>query len=147
MEFNLRLKKAGGKILLNPEIITNYYSRSNVKSFLLHNFQNGVWAILPFKYSKILPVGARHLMPLLFVFVLLCLFILSFFLSICFWIFISLCGAYIISSLIISVKISCREKNFKYLLVMPFIFTILHFSYGAGSFYGVFKLFFYRAGK
>ena len=67
MEFNLRLKKAGGKTLLVPDIVSYYYARSDIKSFWKHNFTNGVWAILPFLYSPIMPVSWRHLVPLIFV--------------------------------------------------------------------------------
>ena len=35
IEFNLRLKRAGGKIYLLPEIVGYYYARSNLKDFLL----------------------------------------------------------------------------------------------------------------
>ena len=67
MEFNLRLKKAGGKTLLVPNIVSYYYARSDIKSFWKHNWTNGVWAILPFLYSPIMPVSWRHLVPLIFV--------------------------------------------------------------------------------
>jgi len=33
MEFNIRLKRAGGKILLNPEIVSYYYPKSTLKEF------------------------------------------------------------------------------------------------------------------
>lgn len=67
MEFNLRLKKAGGKTLLVPDIVSYYYARSDLKSFWKHNWANGVWAVLPFLYSPITPVSWRHLVPLIFV--------------------------------------------------------------------------------
>jgi glycosyltransferase involved in cell wall biosynthesis len=57
MEFNLRLKKAGGKTLLVPDIVSNYYARSDIKSFCKHNWTNGLWAILPFLYSPIMPIS------------------------------------------------------------------------------------------
>ncbi|HCJ67787.1 MAG TPA: glycosyl transferase, partial [Elusimicrobia bacterium] len=43
MDFNSRLKKAGLKILLVPDIVTYYYARSDLKSFIIHNFMNGLW--------------------------------------------------------------------------------------------------------
>ena len=67
MEFNLRLKKAGGRILLAPDIVSYYYARSDLKSYWRHNVNNGLWAILPFRYSSIVPVSWRHLVPLGFV--------------------------------------------------------------------------------
>jgi len=67
MEFNLRLRRAGGTIVLDPAIVCDYYARADLASFLKHNFSNGVWAVLPFAFSDIVPVRPRHLIPLVFV--------------------------------------------------------------------------------
>ena len=45
IEFNLRLKKAGCKILLVPDIKSYYYARSTFKELFMNNFQNGFWVI------------------------------------------------------------------------------------------------------
>ena len=66
MEFSLRLKRAGGRTLI-PEIRSDYYARSDLASFIRHNFWNGEWAVLPFLYSEAIPVSVRHLVPLAFV--------------------------------------------------------------------------------
>ena len=67
LEFNLRLKKHGGKILLVPEIKSYYYALSDLKSFCRHNFRNGLWAVYPLKFVQHIPVSVRHLVPLAFV--------------------------------------------------------------------------------
>ena len=64
MEFSLRLKAAGGKTLLAPDVRSDYYARSTLGSFWRHNLLNGEWAVLPFLYSRIIPVSLRHLIPL-----------------------------------------------------------------------------------
>ncbi|HQC15441.1 MAG TPA: glycosyltransferase family 2 protein, partial [Mesotoga prima] len=43
IEFNLRLKRAGGKIILFPDIELTYYSRSTFKELWKNNFGNGFW--------------------------------------------------------------------------------------------------------
>jgi len=139
MELNLRLKRAGGKILLVPEITSYYYARSNLKDFFRHNFKNGVWAILPFKFTKYTPVSWRHLIPLVFVVGLLgSLMLASFF----FWgkiLFFLIFGSYLLLVLLFSLKIS-YEKGLKYLFAMPIIFAALHISYGLGSIWGLVKV-------
>lgn len=133
MEFNMRLKKAGGKILLVPDIVSYYYVRSDLSSFIRHNFKNGIWAILPFKYTNVIPVSVRHLIPLFFVVALigsLFLFPLLFF-----WILISYFVLNIYFSLLISLK-----KGVRYFFILPWLFFSLHFSYGLGSIYGLIKL-------
>lgn len=142
MEFSLRLKKAGLKTVLVPEITSYYYARSGLKSFLKHNFMNGVWAILPFKYTNIMPVSLRHLVPLIFVSSLVGSLILSllsgFFLSV----FLCIILSYGIVNLYFSFRIAMKEKDLRLLFVMPAIFTIFHFSYGLGSVLGVVKCIF-----
>lgn len=140
MEFNLRLKKAGGKTLLVPDIVSYYYARSDIKSFWKHNFTNGVWAILPFLYSPIMPVSWRHLVPLIFVTALIGSAVLGFLLPLFVWCFGVILGSYVLASLTVSLQIAFQKRDVKYFAVMPFIFGILHFGYGLGSLLGVFKI-------
>jgi cellulose synthase/poly-beta-1,6-N-acetylglucosamine synthase-like glycosyltransferase len=140
MEFNLRLKKAGGKTLLVPDIVSYYYARSDIKSFWKHNFTNGVWAILPFLYSPIMPVSWRHLVPLIFVTALIGSAVLGFLLPLFVWCFGVILASYVLASLTVSLQIAFQKRDVKYFAVMPFIFGILHFGYGLGSLFGVFKI-------
>ena len=122
MEFNLRLRKAGGKILLVPDIVSYYYPKSNLKDFFLHNFEDGVWVIYPLKFVKT-PLQLRHYLPLIFV-LTLPLSILP----------------YILVSLFFSLKIAIKEKNSRLFFVMPLAFTTRHIGYGLGSVWGLIKL-------
>jgi glycosyltransferase involved in cell wall biosynthesis len=122
MEFNLRLKRVGGKILLFPDIVAYYYPQSNFKNFFWHNFQDGIWAILPFKLAKT-PFKLRYYIPLFFV--------LTFPISI--W-------PYILLSLFFSAQIAFREKDFRLFFLMPITFFCRHFGYGLGSIFGLIKL-------
>ena len=140
MEFNLRLKKAGGKTLLVPEIVSYYYARSDIKSFWKHNFTNGVWAILPFLHSPIMPVSWRHLVPLLFVASLLGSAFLGLFWTPFFYLFLFILGFYGLANLGASLQIAQEKRNIRYLLAMPYVFASLHLSYGLGSLLGMFKI-------
>ncbi len=122
MEFNIRLKKAGGKILLVPDIVAYYYPKDNLKDFLTHNIEDGIWAVLPLKFVK-LPFKLRHYVPLIFVLTL----------PFSIW-------PYIIASLYFSLKIAVREKSWKYFFVMPVVFGVRHIGYGIGSLLGLIKL-------
>ena len=140
MEFNLRLKKAGGKTLLVPDIVSYYYARSDIKSFWTHNWTNGLWAILPFIYSPIMPVSWRHLVPLVFVGSLLVTAALGLLWAPFFWLFLTILGSYVLVSLAASFQIAWRERDPRYLILMPFVFGMLHFGYGLGSLWGVLKV-------
>ena len=141
MEFNLRLRKAGGKTLLAPDIVSSYYARSDLKLFWKHNVTNGVWAILPFLYSSIIPVSWRHLVPLIFVTGLLGSAVLGFVWTPFFFLFLIILGSYGLANLGASLQIALEKRNIRYMLAMPFVFASLHFAYGLGSLGGLFKVF------
>jgi len=138
MEFNLRLKKADGKILLVPEIVVFYYPQTNLKDFLKHNFNDGVWVTYPLKF-KIKIFSWRHLIPLFFVSGLLGLFVLSFFFLAAKILFNLFFGSYLLLNLFFSLKIAVK-KGFKYLFVLPVAFAVRHIGYGFGSIFGLIKV-------
>ncbi|MGQ9648472.1 MAG: glycosyltransferase family 2 protein, partial [Thermodesulfobacteriota bacterium] len=140
MEFNLRLKKAGGRTLLVPDIVSYYYARSDMKSFWKHNFANGVWAILPFLYSPIMPVSWRHLVPLIFVTALVGSGLLGFVWIPFIYLFLVILGSYGLANLGASLQIASEKRNLRYVFTMPFVFASLHFGYGLGSLWGVFRV-------
>jgi GT2 family glycosyltransferase len=140
MEFNRRLLKAGGKILLAPDIVTTYYARSGFFEFCVHNWTNGVWAILPFLYSKIVPVSFRHLVPLLLVLALLTTGISAFFCVYALYAFAGLSGLYLLADLAASAHAAGVNKNPALILLLPIIFPVLHFAYGLGSFWGILRV-------
>jgi len=121
-ELNSRLRKAGGKIMLFPDIKAFYYpSSDNLKDFFKHNFTDGIWATYPLKYG--FKVSLRHLIPLIFVLTL----------PITAW-------PYLLLSLLFSLRIAMREKDVRLFFAMPLVFGIRHIGYGIGSFIGVIKL-------
>ncbi len=124
MEFNLRLKKAGGKILLAPDIVSYYYPKSTLKDFFVHNIKDGIWAIYPLKFVKF-PLKLRHYIPLILVLTL----------PLSIW-------PYILLSLFFSFKVAVREKDIKLFFIMPLVFAARHIGYGLGSIWGLVKLLF-----
>jgi glycosyltransferase involved in cell wall biosynthesis len=122
MEFNLRLKRAGGKILLAPDIISYYYSKSSLKDFFWHNIKDGTWSVYSLKFVK-MPFSLRHYVPLIFVLTL----------PLSFW-------PYILVSLYFSFKIAAKEKRTGLFFVMPLVFGTRHLAYGLGSLAGIIKL-------
>lgn len=145
MEYSLRIKKAGGVTVLLPDVVTQYYARSDIRSFMHHNWINGVWAILPFGLSDIVPVSPRHLVPLVFAFAMLC--------GGC-WGTMSDAGLLMLTGVIVpytllsaaaSAQIAVRRGDPRYFLIMPLIFGGLHLAYGFGSLWGLVLLLLRRA--
>jgi glycosyltransferase involved in cell wall biosynthesis len=139
MDFSLRLKRAGGRVLLVPQIVSYYHARSDVKSFLRHNWVNGVWAVMPFLHSHGSPVALRHLVPLAFFASLLVSGAGAFLWSPMKWVFFAISGAYGMASLLASAQVATKGNAIRLLFLMPAVFGGLHLSYGFGSFCGLAK--------
>jgi glycosyltransferase involved in cell wall biosynthesis len=130
IEFNLRISHAGGTIMLDPSIVCDYYARATLAAFWRHNFSNGVWAVLPFAFSDIVPVRLRHLVPLAFVASLAASTILPFPWS------IAVLAAYAAVNLAASIQIAIAHRRASLLALLPIAFLSLHLAYGLGSAWG-----------
>lgn len=134
-EFNARLIKNGGKILLVPTIVSYYYARKSLGELLKMNLQYG--------YSKPLAVKKagkvytlRQLCPPAFVASLFISLILSTFISTFFWFFLLILISYVIVSLGYSLKISL-QKGIKFFIPLPVVFATVHFGWGIGYLKGI----------
>jgi glycosyltransferase involved in cell wall biosynthesis len=134
IEFNLRLRRAGGTIMLDPSIVCDYYARADLATFWRHNFSNGVWALLPFALSNIVPIRARHLVPLAFVAAMVGSLVLPFPWS------MALAAVYAAANLAASAQIALVQRRADYMVLMPIAFASLHVAYGLGSGWGCLKL-------
>jgi len=70
IEFNLRLRRYGGRILVDPSVTTFYTCRSRLSELAKNSFQNGYWVVRGLRLSRT-PCAPRHLAPLALVSVLL----------------------------------------------------------------------------
>ena len=139
LEFNLRLKRGGGKILLVPEIESYYYSRPTLKELFRQNYGNGYWIIYSMRFVKF-PFSARHLVPLLFVVTLLASLVAAPFSVAAKFLFAFVVALYISVNLLFSLRLA-SGSSLKYLTPLLIIFPTLHFSYGIGSIMGFVRLF------
>jgi len=142
MEFSLRLKKAGIKTLLVPEIVSTYHARSDLASFWKQNWNNGMWAILPFLHTEVIPVTWRHLIPLAFVVSVMGCAVLSLVKNIFIWVLLAIVAIYCTANLSAAFQIAWSKRDIRYLITMPPVFAILHVGYGLGSVAGVIDIVF-----
>lgn len=131
-EFNYRLRSAGGRILLVPSIKSRYYSRSSLGKLARQYFGYGFWKVRVMQkhHGQMQP---RHFVPPLFVAAVLGAGALSFWRS---WPFLVLLGSYGSACLLAAAAVS-RRVGSKYFFKLPWIFMILHISYGAGFLVGL----------
>jgi GT2 family glycosyltransferase len=123
LELNYRLRTAGGRIMVFPDIVAWYYpSSTNLKDFFSHNIEDGVWATYPLRYG--LKLSVKHFMPLVFV--------VAF--PVAVWLYIPVL-------LWFSVRVAAEEKNPALFIALLAVFPARHIGYGLGSLIGLFKAF------
>jgi glycosyltransferase involved in cell wall biosynthesis len=134
-EFNIRLTRNGGKILLVPDIVSYYYARETLLKLSRMFFQYGY-----FKPLVVKKVGSvltwRQLIPSLFITSLIISGILSLMTKFFFVVFILIFLSYLFANIFFSLII-ILNKGIKYLFFLPAVFTTMHFSYGIGYLKGI----------
>jgi succinoglycan biosynthesis protein ExoA len=135
-EYNYRIRELGGKILLAEDVCSTYFSRTALRSLWMQYYQYGYWKVRVLqKHPR--QMSMRQFVPPVFILALLgsVLLALSPILRSLSPIIPLLYGiANIITSLWIAWK-----RGWKYLGLLPFIFAILHLSYGSGFLVGLVK--------
>ena len=134
-EFNSRIRKAGYKIYLDPEIVCTYFSRDTLKANVKQMYANGK-SIGHLFYIDKDSIGVRHLVPLLFVAGIIVGTILSFI-----WYPIRFClyaglFLYFICDFVAS-AIAAKENGLKYFFPLFLMFFCVHISYGWGTIIGI----------
>lgn len=139
IELNKRIKRGGGKLLQVPDIHCTYYARESFAEFVRNNFSNGLWNIFTLYYTNTFKsLSLRHLIPFMFIVSLLIPAFFSISYSPLIFISIGILVLYLVVILVNSFYTSyLKQINFYFLF---FSFVLLHFSYGLGSLYAVFRL-------
>jgi succinoglycan biosynthesis protein ExoA len=134
-EFNYRLRRHGGRIMLLPTARAIYFVRSTLSGVLKQYWQYGLWKG---SFIRAYPdsLKLRHLAPPLFVLVLVCSGILEMFSWVGGAVLASSLGAYVM--FIIAALVSLRKRGkIKYLPILPIIFACIHLSWGLGVWIGL----------
>lgn len=141
-EFNLRLIKRGGRILLLPEIKSYYFARESLSKLWRMYYQYGYFKPLVIrKIGSVITI--RQLVPVLFVLSLLVTGILAP------WSDIIMSGleVIIISYMAVNIGFSVQvavQQRMRCALMLPITFLVLHLSYGLGFLRGMIDFFFWK---
>jgi succinoglycan biosynthesis protein ExoA len=136
-EYNYRLRGLGAKILLAGDVQSRYYSRASLRSLWKQYFQYGFWKV------RVMQKHPKQMRPRQFVppsFVLSLLIVLGlWFVVPRGWIgILGVGGGYVLASLVASVA-TAAKKGRRHVLLLPFVYAILHLSYGLGFLAGLLK--------
>lgn len=135
-EFSYRLRAAGGKILLSPQIKSEYTVRSTPFSLLKQYFQYGFWKVLVLR-KHTFQMRLRQFVPPIFTLALISSFA-CLALGFAWWPLALVLGSYVAANLFASFYISARS-GWRYLSLLPPTYAILHLGYGFGFLLGLLR--------
>ncbi len=133
-EYNYRIRKLGGRILLSPKIRSRYYSRSTFRSLWRQYYQYGYWKVRVLQLHPA-QMSIRQFVPFGFVLTVGGLSLLSLVSVAGQWLLGAVIATYLAAN-IIAVLVTVRGL-FKLAPYLAFSFLILHVSYGLGSIAGL----------
>ncbi|MEA5078871.1 MAG: glycosyltransferase family 2 protein [Anaerolineaceae bacterium] len=130
-EMNARLRASGGRIWINPEIRSTYYSRPDLSSLAKQYFTYGFYK---FRMLKKYPqtLRWRQALPPLFVFGILMLLLLSVFWWFARVVFLSVAAAYLFILIAGCSQEAFKQKSPELLFGIPLAIMTMHFSWGSG---------------
>jgi len=134
IELNSRIRKAGGTIIISPEIKLCYYNRATLKGLWQQSFNNGLWN----PYTVWLVGGGlslRHFIPMVFVLGIAVLLAGSVLWSAMFWLLLGYLSLYSFFAAIFAIQTTQQNKvNIPNVWIC---FWVLHIAYGIGSLWAV----------
>jgi glycosyltransferase involved in cell wall biosynthesis len=136
-EYNYRLRKMGGKILLSPAIPVRYWSRGSLASLWRQYFQYGFFKVRVLQKHP-WQMKARQFAPPLFAGTVIAAALSAPFSAAGAWVFAGVIGAYVVANLAFSIKESGR-LDARLRPVLPIAFATLHIAYGLGFLAGLFR--------
>lgn len=134
-EYNYRLRKLGGRILVVPTTRSYYYGRANLHALWRQYFLYGYWKVRVMQ-KHLLQMRARHFVPPMFVATLIvALASLPFWSS--GWLLLGgVCSAYVAANLMASLVTSWQRHDWRLIPFLPVSLLSLHVSYGLGVLVG-----------
>ena len=135
-ELNLRLRRAGGTIVLDPSIRTYYVPRGSLPKVFRQYFEYGLWKVpVMLRHRRVL--SARSLAPLAFVLSLLVLAPAAVFLPAARWLLLLEVVAYLAGALVFAAQsVKRRGESWRLLPRVVGTFGAFHVGYGLGMLAG-----------
>jgi len=138
-EFNERLRRAGGKIKLFPDVECTYFTRSSLVAYIKHTYVSGITPLYISRITGEQNFGWRNFVPACFVLTLLGTVFLSIFFSWIGLVFLFVLALHLGVGFLIGVSVARKQKKAAYVVSMPLLFLLTHLAYGTGTLVGLIK--------
>ncbi len=130
-EFNARIRKANGRVWLDPSIRSMYFARSTFLELIRQYWRYGFWK---WRMLRRFPdtLRWRQALPPLFILSLMGLILLSIFLPLFAWVLIGELAIYFSVLLVAGVHAAIRQRKPFLLPGLPLAITAMHIAWGSG---------------
>ena len=140
-ELNARIIQAGGKIVLLSDITISYFARDSYNKLYKMYYQYGLYK--PLVNRKLgSPATIRQFIPPLFVLYLILGLIFSCIIPYLWIIYIIPLLIYILLNGLFATILAKKHKRLGLTIHVPFAIFTIHFGYGIGYWYGLYKILF-----
>lgn len=140
-EIHYRMRMAGYKFCLDPNVISYQHTRNSLKKMLKQKYGNGYWIGLTTGVCSGC-LSIYHFIPFAFVLGIVFTTLLAFFnvgiLAVLMW-----CSYWLLAVVMAVMAVINEKKNITN-LALPFLFFLLHLSYGIGTLVGIIKMPFWK---
>lgn len=137
-EYNYRIRKLGGRLLLAADVRSRYYSRATLASLFRQYYGYGLWKG-PVLVKHPRQMKARQFVPAVFVAALIIGFVFCPFSGRVRRLLAALVLAYLGMSGVAAQRVAARTE-WRFLPKLPVAFAALHLSYGIGFWHGLAKM-------
>jgi len=133
-EFNLRLIGRGGRVLLLPDVVSQYYGRRSLGAVARMFYQYGYFK--PLVARKAVRIMTRQLVPPLFVLSLVVTAALGIALPTARELLAGIVGTY--GALVLTgAALAARKDGVRCATALAAVFAVMHLSYGVGYLHGI----------
>ena len=135
-EFNARIRKAGGRIWLDPSIRSIYFARSTLMELMKQYWRYGFWKWRMLRrYTNTL--RWRQALPPLFVLSLIVLALTTVFFPLTGMVLMGELFVYLLILMIVGLQIGLRQRMPYLLFGLPMAISVMHITWGTGLLWSI----------
>lgn len=129
-EFNVRVRESGGRVFLDPEIRSIYFSRATLGELARQYWRYGYWKVRMLRrYPN--SIRWRQIIPPIFVLSIIVLGLLAIWMPLFRWMFSAEILFYAIFLGIVGLQLMIEHKDVSMLLSAPLAISTMHISWGS----------------
>ena len=137
-EFNVRIRRSGGKVWMDPTIRTQYFARSTLGALWRQYWRYGFWKAQMLRRYP-LTLRWRQAIPPLFVLSLALFVVAAIWLPVFRWLLVLEILIYTLVVLAAGLQSATKDRYWPHLVGVPLALLGMHSAWGGGMLYGGFR--------